>query len=85
MDALRKTGRTDHPLLHRLSLARKINSVVGFGSIAPWQTGELDEEWTMVFDAMYEYEKEVKESNKGKERFDQVLARKRAAHPSYRK
>jgi hypothetical protein len=85
MTSLRDTGRTDHDNLLRLSLARKINVVCGFGSIAPWQVGELDEEWTMLFEQMFDFEKQQKDKNAGKAHFDQVLARKRAAHPSYRK
>lgn len=65
--------------------ARKINKVIGFGAITPWQVPELDEDWLAVFDGLYSLEDKKELLQKSKQNFDNVLARRRAAHPTYRK
>ncbi len=65
--------------------ARKINALTGAAMIAPWQVGQLDEEWQAVFDGLFEIEQRHAAETKNKQLFDQVLAKRRAAHPTYRK
>ena len=43
-----ETGRTNHPLLSRIALARLINQSSGAG-IAPWEVDQLDEIWLDAF------------------------------------
>ena len=55
----------------------------------PWTVGELDEEWTALLEGLYVIETKKAEGERqkaeGSRRFEDVLARRRAAHPSYRK
>lgn len=86
---LRKTGRTNHDLMLRVSVARKINAVCGFGAVSPMDVGLLNEEWMDVFNGLYEYEEEKAEGERlnaeSKRQFESVLARRRAENSSYRK
>ena len=72
-----------------ISQARKINKVCGFDAVAPWDVGQLDDEWVALFDGLYEIEEKKakfeKQKAEGSRRFEDVLTRRRAAHPSYRK
>ena len=85
MTLLREKGEVNHDLLYKVSQARKINQVCGFEAIAPWEVGELDEEWMMVFDGLYHLQKTQREQTASQKRFDNTLARVRAKHPTYRK
>lgn len=73
----------------KVSQARKFNKVIGFEAVTPWTVGELDEEWTALLEGLYVIETKKAESERqkaeGSRRFEDVLARRRAAHPSYRK
>ena len=89
LDDLKNSGGTSYELFVNVSKARKINAVCGFGAVTPWEVGELDEEWSEMFDGLYEYEKEKAREGeqiaKSEARFESVLAKQRADHPSYRK
>jgi hypothetical protein len=89
LEELRNTGRASHELIVKVSQARKINSVCGFGAVRPWEVGELDEEWFELLDGLYEYEHEKAEDEKqifkGDRQFEEILAKRRREHPSYRK
>jgi len=75
--------------LLKVSQARKFNKVIGFEAVMPWTVGELDEEWTALLEGLYVIETKKAEGERqkaeGSRRFEDVLARRRAAHPSYRK
>ena len=66
-----------------------MNAVCGFGAVAPWEVGELTEDWMDVLDGLYVYEREKADKDRqedlSKENFERVLARRRAENPSYRK
>jgi hypothetical protein len=89
LDDLKNSGGTSYELFVKVSKARKINAVCGYGVVAPWEVGELDEEWSEMFDGLYEYEKQKAEEGRqiaqSKAQFEIVLAKQRADHPSYRK
>ena len=89
LDEIEKTGRTSHEYFVAISLARKVNAVCGFGAVAPWEVGELTEDWMDALDGLYVYEREKAEKDRqedaSKENFERVLARRRAENQSYRK
>lgn len=89
LDDLKNSGGTSYELFLNVSKARKINAVCGFGVIAPWEVGELDPEWSEMFDGLYEYERlkaeEGRQIAQSEARFENVLTQRRAQHPSYRK
>ncbi len=65
--------------------ARKINGLLGFGIIAPWQVCQLDDAWLAALEGLYDIEAYRRDVQRGKNAFENVLAAKRAAHPTYRK
>ena len=70
-------------------MARKVNRVCGFGAVTPMDVGQLDEEWSALFDGLYEIEKASDErgmmNDENKRNFEAVLARRRAQNSGYRK
>ncbi len=76
-------------MLLKVSQARKINKVCGFDAVAPWDVGGLDDEWAALLDGLYEIDVKKAEGERqraeGSRRFEDVLARRRAAHPSFGK
>ena len=89
LDEIEKTGRTSHEYFVNISLARKVNAVCGFGAVAPWEVGELTEDWMDALDGLYVYERDKADKDRqedaSKENFERVLARRRAENQSYRK
>lgn len=85
LDEARTNGTTSHTLIGDVWRAQRINRVVGFGMLRPWEIQELDEEWLQVFDGLFELQ-ELREQQKAQTRAaEDAFARVRARHPSYRK
>lgn len=80
-----KNGSTLHPLIGDVWRARRINRVIGFGAVRPWEVRQLDEEWLAVFDGLSEFEQGKEEESRAKQAAEDAFARVRARHPSYRK
>jgi len=89
LDGLRETGRATNEYLQKVSLARRINKVCGYGAVSPWDVGELTEDWAEMFCALYEYEskdaEEKRQEAESSRQFEDVLSKRRREHPSYRK
>jgi hypothetical protein len=89
IEGLRENGRTTHEGLQAVSLARLVNQVVGYGAVTPWDVGQLTEDWIELFYGLREYEaqqaEEKRQEAESKRRFEDVLRRQRANHPSYGK
>lgn len=66
-----------------------VNKVCGYGAVAPWQVGQFSEELAEFFADVYQYETEqaekARQQAEGKRQFENVLSKRRAQHPSYRK
>ena len=75
--------------MQKVSLARMVNKVCGYGAVSPLEVGALTEEWSDLFKALYEYESKDAESRRqeaeGKKQFEDVLRKRRREHPSYGK
>jgi hypothetical protein len=74
-----------HPLIGDVVRARRANRVVGFVVIAPWQVANLTEEWLAVLDGLSETQKAQESEALAKAAAERVFAKRRAAHPTYRK
>lgn len=81
MSAAAKSGRTSHPLLLAVNRARLINQQLGGALIAPWEVGQLDEAWLDVFYGL----QELPDLRKNYQEFENLLAQRRNANPTYRK
>jgi len=74
-------GMTNHEKLRDVELARLINVQCGAAFVAPWEVGQLDEEWIDVFKGLADLPR-MRESYQA---FDRKLSEIRAKHPTYRK
>lgn len=80
-------GSTAHPLMVDALVAQRINLATGFKIINPWTVPELSEEWLAVLIGIAEA-RERRLQKQDIERnldFENYLAKRRAAHKSYRK
>jgi hypothetical protein len=85
MREVRDAKRTDHAFIADVWTARRVNAVLGFGAVTPWQIKEFDEETLAVLHELSEYEKERADQARNKQEFENKLAQVRANHPTYRK
>jgi hypothetical protein len=72
----RKNGTT-HPLLTAFLVAKHINLAAGGAVLAPWETGELPEEW---LDAAETLISDLPSMRKGFQQVEDRLAKWRAEH-----
>lgn len=80
----RRDGGSSHPLLADTWRAQRINTMLGFGAIHPWEISQLDEVWLNTLDGVAALHKDQAELNKAKAEFEASLAQARADNPSYR-
>jgi len=76
-----RTGYIQHPDMLDVQRARLINWHCGGAVIAPWEVGQLDDHWLNVFKGLQELPK-LKENFQA---FENLLAKRRAENPTYRK
>lgn len=81
MNEAASTGKTSHPRLGAVYLARLINQHSGGAVIAPWEVDQLDEEWQAVFREMAK-EQKIKDTRQA---FENRLIQRRMENPNYRK
>jgi hypothetical protein len=81
LDYAAQKGTTGHDKIKAIELARLINLQCGGAVIAPWQVGQLDEEWMEVFKGLMDLPK----LRANYQAFDRKLAEIRRKHPTYRK
>lgn len=77
--------RSDHALIVDVWRSQRINALLGFGIVSPWEIEKLDEEWLMVLERLADLREEKAVEEKQKRAADEAFARVRAKHPSYRK
>ena len=49
LNGLQETGGAPNEYLRKVSLARQVNKVCGYGAVSPWDVGELTEDWAEMF------------------------------------
>ena len=85
LDEAQKTKRTSHPIIADVWIAQRINGLLGFGIMAPWQVKDLTDEWLDALDALAEDRQRRMDEEQARVEFERVLKKRRASHPTYRK
>ena len=80
--AAARSGNTDHPLISRITLSRMINQALGGAFVAPWEVDELPVEF---IDAVIAVATELPQIRSNMGKVEDIKARWRAGHPTYRK
>ena len=76
------TGRTTHPLLTQIALARTINLASGGAVIAPWEVDQLPETW---LDAFRFSVSDLQVATRARQKIQDVHSAWLAKHPTYGK
>lgn len=85
LETVRREKQSDHALIVDVWRSQRINGLLGFGFLAPWEVRHLDEEWLMVLDGLADMREEKVLEEKQKRAGEDAFAKVRARHPSYRK
>lgn len=79
---LARDGRTTHPVLSKILLARAINRALGGGVVAPWDLESLPED---ILDALVAFVRDLPDLQRSFREAEEAFARWRAQHPTYRR
>lgn len=78
---LAQTGRTHHPLLSRVLLARAVNVTLGGGVVGPWDIDEMGEDWLEIISSLAF---DLPGYQKASQKIESIRAAWRASHPTYK-